>query len=53
LEKQSKAELGIELSDSTIRGVLKKNTPKTASEEMLAHTASAKRGVCGQYGGCA
>jgi transposase len=53
LEKQSKVELGIELSDSTIRGVLKKNTPKTASEEMLVHTASAKWGVCGQYGGCA
>jgi transposase len=31
LEEWSKAELGIELSDTTIRSVLLKNTPKTAS----------------------
>jgi transposase len=39
LEERSKVELGIELSDTTIRGVLKKNTLKAASERMLVHTS--------------
>jgi transposase len=34
LEEKSKLELGVELSDSTICGVLKKNAPETAPEEM-------------------
>jgi hypothetical protein len=53
LEEKSKVLIGIELSDSTIGGVLKKNTPETASKGMLVHTAEGKCGVCGLYGGCA
>jgi hypothetical protein len=52
LEERSKVAIWIELSDTTIRGVLKKNTPETASKGMLVHTSQAKCGVCGQYGGC-
>jgi transposase len=52
MERKSKCEIGIELSDSTIRSVLKKNTPKTALEGMLVYSVRGKRGVCGQYGGC-
>jgi hypothetical protein len=52
LESKSKAVIGIELSDTTIRGVLKKNTPEAPSERMLVHTAEGKRGVCSEYGGC-
>ncbi|MDR3357160.1 MAG: helix-turn-helix domain-containing protein [Spirochaetaceae bacterium] len=50
-EEKSKAVPGIELSDTTIRKVLKKNTPEAASEGMPARGAEGKRGVCGQYGG--
>jgi hypothetical protein len=53
LEERSKVELGVELSDSTIWWVLKKNAPETASESVLVHTAQGERGVCGQHGGCA
>ncbi|MDR2435000.1 MAG: helix-turn-helix domain-containing protein [Treponema sp.] len=53
LEEKSTVELGVELSDSTIWGVLKKNAPEAAPEKMLVHTAEAKRGVCRPYGGCA
>jgi transposase len=53
MERKSKIEIGIELSDSTIRTVLKKNTPETAFEGMLVHSDRGKRGVCSQYGGCA
>jgi hypothetical protein len=53
LAERSRVELGIELAYTTIGGVLKKNTPETASKGMLVHTACGKRGVCGQYGGCA
>jgi hypothetical protein len=53
LEERSKVILGIELSDTTIGGVLKKNTAETPSEGVLVYTGQAKRGVCGQYGGCA
>ncbi|MDR3341724.1 MAG: helix-turn-helix domain-containing protein [Treponema sp.] len=52
LEERSKVELGIELSDTTIRSVLKKNTPETSSEGMLVHTSQGKRGVRGRHGGC-
>jgi hypothetical protein len=47
LEEKSKAVIGIELSDTTIRSVLKKNTPKAASEKALARTSQAKRGLRG------
>jgi transposase len=53
LEERSKAVIGIELSDSTICGVLKRNTPEAASESVLVHTAQGERGVCGRHGGCA
>jgi hypothetical protein len=53
LEERSKVIAGIELSRTTIGGVLKKNTPETASKGVLVHTAEGKRGICGQYGGCA
>jgi transposase len=52
LEERSKVELGIELSDSTIWGVLKKNAAETTPEEMLVYTAQGERGVCSQHGGC-
>ncbi|MHB9294089.1 hypothetical protein Holit_03215 [Hollandina sp. SP2] len=52
LEERSKVELGIELSDTTIRSVVKK-TPLTPPERMLVHTSQAKCGVCSPYGGCA
>jgi transposase len=39
LEEKSKVVLGIELSDTTIRGVLKENTSETAFERVLVHTA--------------
>jgi transposase len=52
LEERSKVLLGIELSDTTIRSVLKKNTPEAPSEGVLVHTAEGKRGVCSEYGGC-
>jgi transposase len=45
--EKSKAVIGIELSDTTIRSVLKKNTPKAASEKALARTSQAKRGLRG------
>jgi transposase len=51
--ERSKVKTGIELSDSAIWGVLKKNAPETAPEKMPVYTAEAKRGVCSQYGGCA
>jgi transposase len=51
LEERSKAVLGIELSDTTIGAVLKKNTPETPSEGVLVHTAEGKRGVRGLHGG--
>jgi transposase len=53
LEERSKVMIGIELSDTTRGGVLKKNAPETASKGVLVHTAEGKRGVCGQHGGCA
>jgi transposase len=53
LEERSKIIVGIELSDTTIGAVLKKNTAETASKGVLVYTAKRKRGVCGQYGGCA
>jgi hypothetical protein len=53
LESRSKVEVGIELSDTTIGMVLKKNTPETPPEGVLVYTAQGKRGVCGRYGGCA
>jgi transposase len=52
LEERSKAEIGIELSDTTIRSVLKKNTPKATSKGVLVYNIRAKRGVCGKDGGC-
>jgi transposase len=52
LEEKSKVAVGIELSDTTIRSVLKKNTPKTAPKRVLVYTAEGKRGICGEYGGC-
>jgi transposase len=52
LEERSKAIVGIELSDTTIRGVLKKNTPETASKGVLVHTAEGERGLRRQHGGC-
>jgi transposase len=39
LEEKSKVVLGIELSDTTIRKVLKKNTAEAASEGLLVHSA--------------
>jgi transposase len=51
LEERSKVIIGIELSDTTIRSVLKKNTLETASKRVLVHTTQGKCGVCGQYGG--
>jgi transposase len=51
LEERSKVVIGIELSDTTIRAVLKKNSIEAASEGILVHTAEGKRGVCGLYGG--
>ena len=53
LEERSKVILGIELSRTTIGGVLKKNTPETTSKGVLVYTCQTERGVCGQYGGCA
>jgi transposase len=53
LESRSKVEVGIELSDTTIRAVLKKNTAKTTSKGVLVYTAEGKRCICGRYGGCA
>jgi transposase len=53
LEERSKAVVGIELSDTTIRGVLKKNTLETASKGVLVYSAERERGVCSQHGGCA
>jgi transposase len=53
LEERSKVIAGIELSRTTIGGVLKKNTPETASKGVLVHTTEGERGVCGQDGGCA
>jgi transposase len=52
LEEKSKTFVGIELSDTTIRPVLKKNTPKAASKGVLVYTAKAKCGLCSQHGGC-
>ena len=52
LEERSKVMVGIELSRTTIGGVLKKNTPETSSKGVLVYTAQAKRGLCGQHGGC-
>jgi transposase len=52
LEEKSKAFAGIELSDTTIRGVLKKNTPKAASKGVLAYTGETERGVCSGDGRC-
>jgi hypothetical protein len=52
LEEKSKVELGIELSDTAIWSVLKKHTPETPSKKMPVYSAQAKRGVCGQHGGC-
>jgi transposase len=51
LESKSKVMIGIELSDSTIRGVLKKNALETPAKDVLVHTAEAECGVCSQYGG--
>jgi transposase len=53
LEERSKDMVGIELSRTTLGGVLKKNTPETTSKGVLVYTAEGKRGVCGQHGGCA
>jgi transposase len=39
LEERSKDELGIKLSDTTIRAVLKRNAPQTVSQGISAHTA--------------
>jgi transposase len=47
LEDRSKTRIGIDLSDTTIGKVLKKNTPETASNGVLVHTAEGKRGLCG------
>jgi transposase len=52
LEERSKAVIGIELSDTTIRSVLKKNTPETASKKMPAYTAEGKCGACSGDGRC-
>jgi hypothetical protein len=50
LEEKSKVVLGIELSDTTIGGVLKKNTPETPSKGVLVYIVKGKRGVCSQHG---
>jgi hypothetical protein len=47
MEEGSKAIIGIELSRTTIGGVLKKNAPEAASEGVLVHTAGRECGVCG------
>jgi hypothetical protein len=52
LEERSKVIVGIELSDTTIGLVLKKNTPETTSKGVLVYTAEGKRGICSQHGGC-
>jgi transposase len=52
LAEKSRAAAGIERSRTTIGTVLKKNTPKAASKGVLVHTAEAKCGLCGEYGGC-
>ncbi|MDR1902566.1 MAG: helix-turn-helix domain-containing protein [Treponema sp.] len=45
LEERSKVELGIDLSYTTIWGVLKKHTAEAPSQEMPTHTAATKYSV--------
>jgi hypothetical protein len=53
LEERSKVIVGIELSRTTIGGVLKKNTSETPSKGVLVYIVEGRRGVCGPHGGCA